>query len=151
MRVAEDVYNLRSQRSLRVIRAALAEGADRFGAGVVQISVQGNHIHMLVEADHHVALGRAMKGLAIRFARGLNRMMGRGGRRVFADRYHSRVLRTPTEVRNVIHYLRNNHRHHTDGARRLPGSYVDPYASASAPQLARPTLWVVRFGWRRRP
>jgi REP element-mobilizing transposase RayT len=66
MRVAPHVYNLRSQRSLKVIRGSLREGADRFDVGVVQISVQGNHLHMLVEADNQVALGRAMKGLAIR-------------------------------------------------------------------------------------
>jgi hypothetical protein len=70
---------------------------------------------------------------------------------VFADRYHARLLKTPTDVRNVIHYLRNSHRHHlADAARYLPGSYVDPYASESAPELARPTLWAVKFGWRLR-
>jgi REP element-mobilizing transposase RayT len=152
MRVASHVYNLRSQRSLKVIRAALHHGADRFGAGVVQISIQGNHLHMLVEADDHVALGRAMKGLGIRFARGLNRMMCRGGGRVFVDRYHSRVLKTPTEVRHVIHYLRNNRRHHLGAAGALlPASYVDPYACESELALPAPTLWAVKVGrWRER-
>ena len=70
MRVAPEVYNLRSQRALRVIDASLRDGAARFGVLVVQTSVQGNHIHFLVEAGDAVSLGRAMKGLAIRLALG---------------------------------------------------------------------------------
>jgi hypothetical protein len=150
MRVEREVYSLRSKRSLKVIHGAVNEGADRFGAAVVQISIQGKHLHLLVEADEQIALGRAMKGLAIRLARGLNRMMGRQGGRVFADRYHARVLGSPTEVRHVIHYLRNNRRHHLGAsAALLPASYVDPYTSESSLWLAAPTLWVVKVGWRR--
>ena len=153
MRMAPDVYNLRSKRSLRVIEASLRAGAVRFGVLVVQTSIQGNHIHLLVEADDSVSLGRAMKGLAIRIARGMNRMMERAGGQVFAERYHTHLLRTPTEVRNVIHYLRNNHRHHLgDRAALLPTSFVDPYTSdaeALASVLPSPTLWLLTTGWLR--
>ena len=153
MRVAPNVYNLRSKRSLRVIEASLRAGASRFGVLVVQTSIQGNHIHFLVEADDSSTLGRAMKGLAIRMARGLNRMMGRSGGQVFAERYHMRLLRTPTEVRNVIHYLRHNRRHHLgERASLLPTSFVDPYTSdaeALAVILPPPTLWMLKTGWLR--
>ena len=152
MRVAPSVYSLRSKRSLRVIDASLRAGAERFGVLVVQASVQGNHIHFLVEADDAATLGRAMRGLAIRMARGLNRMMGRSGGQVFAERYHARLLATPTEVRNAIHYLRHNHRHHLgERAALLPVSFVEPYTSDAllAGVLPLPTLWVLRIGWRR--
>jgi len=153
MRMAPNVYNLRSRRSLRVIEASLRAGAVRFGVLVVQTSIQGNHIHLLVEADDVISLGRAMKGLAIRIARGMNRMMERAGGQVFAERYHTHLLRTPTEVRNVIHYLRNNHRHHLgDRAALLPTSFVDPYTSdaeALASVLPSPTLWLLTTGWLR--
>src|SRR5689334_10031338 len=69
LRVAEHVWNLRSRRSFRVIAAALRVGADRFGVQVVQFSVQGNHIHLLVEAPDRDALAKAMKGLSVRFAK----------------------------------------------------------------------------------
>ncbi len=45
------VYNLRSRRCLRVVEASLRAGAARFGVLVVQTSVQGNHIHFIVEAS----------------------------------------------------------------------------------------------------
>ena len=151
MRVGPSVYNLRSQRSMNVIPRGLLHGAARFGVLVVRSSVQGNHMHFLVEADDAQAMARAMKGLAVRLAKGLNKMMGRRRGQVFAQRYHSRVLRTPTEVRNVMRYLRENHRHH-HGSDALPANVVDVYTTdggAFRGVLPDPTLWLLRNGWRR--
>ena len=151
LRMAPHVYNLRSRRSFRVIAAALRVGGDRFNVRVIQFSVQGNHIHLVVEAPNRRALARAIQGLSIRVAKGLNRMMGRAGR-VFDDRYHARVLRTPTEVRHAIHYVLGNARKHAAerGETYAPG-YVDPYSSAGAPDLALPLAqtWLLRAGWKR--
>ncbi len=61
LRMAEWVWNLRSRRSLRVFEKALIQGADRLGVRVVQFSIQGNHVHLLVEADHSTALARGIK------------------------------------------------------------------------------------------
>ena len=77
LRMAPHVYNLRSRRSFRVISAALRLGGDRFDVRVVEFSVQGNHIHLVVEAPNRRALARAIQGLSIRVARGLNRRLGR--------------------------------------------------------------------------
>ena len=78
-------------------------------------------------------------------------MMGRSGR-VFDDRYHARVLRTPTEVRHAIHDVLGNARKHAAqrGETYAPG-YVDPYSSAGAPDLALPPAqtWLLREGWKR--
>jgi REP element-mobilizing transposase RayT len=151
LRMAPHVYNLRSRRSFRVIASALRLGGDRFDVRVVEFSVQGNHIHLVVEAPNRRALARAIQGFSIRVARGLNRMMGRAGR-VFDDRYHARVLRTPTEVRHAIHYVLSNARKHAAqrGETYAP-SYVDPYSSAGAPDLALPSAqtWLLRVGWKR--
>ena len=66
LRMAPHVYNLRSRRAFRVITAALRISSDRFNVRVVEFSVQGNHIHLVVEAPDR----RALQGLAIRVARG---------------------------------------------------------------------------------
>jgi len=68
---------------------------------VLQFSVQRDHIHLLVEAPDGRALSRGLQGLAIRIAKGVNRILGRRGR-VWADRFHARALRTPREVRNAL-------------------------------------------------
>ena len=138
VRMLPHVWNLRSRRSFRVIGRALGLAAARFGTRLCEFSIQGNHIHLVVEAEGPTALSQAMQGLGVRVARGLNRMMDRRGR-VFADRYHGHVLRTPTEVKRAVHYVRNNFAKHT-GAR-----YVDEYSSANpAFILPRPASWLLR-------
>jgi hypothetical protein len=47
------------------------------------------------------ALARGVQGLSVRIAKGLNGVMGRHGR-VFSDRYHVRILKTPLEVKNAV-------------------------------------------------
>src|ERR1041384_6839185 len=64
LRMAQHVWNLRSQRSLRVLATAIYAAGDRFGARIVHFSIMGNHIHMLVEAENTAALVRGMKGLS---------------------------------------------------------------------------------------
>lgn len=56
----------------------------KFGARLVEFSVQGNHLHLIVEADDSASLSRAMQGLCIRIARALNALMRSAGA-VFAD------------------------------------------------------------------
>jgi putative transposase len=142
LKMAKEVWNLRSRRSVRVLQLAMLGGAERFGARVVQASVQGNHCHLLVEADNTAALVRGMKGLSIRIARGLNKMMGRTGR-VLGDRYHSRILETATEVRRVVHYIRHNHRQHLEPkGEHFPPNWTDPYSEAFT--LPTPRTWLVR-------
>jgi hypothetical protein len=65
-----------------------------------------------VEAANRKALSRALQALAIRVARAITRVLGRKGK-VFADRYHMRILRTPTEVKNALRYVLDNRWKHT--------------------------------------
>lgn len=143
LRMADHVWNLRSERAYRVIDAAL-RGAQRRRAGfrVVHFSVQGNHLHLIVESSGTRAFELDVRSPTIRLARGLNEMMGRMGR-VFADRYHAHVLRTPEEVRNAVRYVLGNFEGHAErrGEPRSRKGWVDPFSSAAAkvprePQLA---------------
>jgi REP element-mobilizing transposase RayT len=145
LRTAANVYNLRSRRSASALKLAIFGGADRFGVRVVQLSVQGNHVHLLVEAPDQVALGRAMKGLGVRIARRMNAMMKRSGR-VIGDRYHARRLQTPTEVRNAMHYIRYNHQHHGIGRAAVDESSSD---AVFAGLVVPAQLWLVTVGWKR--
>jgi REP element-mobilizing transposase RayT len=149
VRVAARVWNLRSGRAFRRIEECLERALGRFGLRVVQFSVQGNHLHLIVEARSSEALSLGMQGLCIRIAKALNRMMNRHGR-VFADHYHSRILRTPTELVNAIAYVLGNHTHHSGSEPR-----VDRFSSAGLTPdrrervLAHPRTWLLRSGWRR--
>jgi REP element-mobilizing transposase RayT len=136
VRMKAHVYNLRSRRCFRALAGAFSAGRDRFGFRLIHYSVQGNHIHFLVEAEDKRALSRGMQGLTIRMARALNRVMKRNGK-VFADRYHARTLRTPTEVAHVRHYLLQNAARHYRRQLRY-----DEYASSKP--VTTPRTWLVR-------
>ncbi len=143
--MAKHVYNLRSRRAFAVVGPAIVSAAERFGVRIVQFSVQGNHVHLIVEAVATEALSRAVQGFSVRVARGLNRMMKRRGR-VLADRFHAHVLRTPTETRRAVAYVRHNHRKHlAELGRPVSVRYVDEYASEGARiELPTPTTWLLK-------
>jgi REP element-mobilizing transposase RayT len=161
LRVRPEVLNLRSGRSFRLIEKALVALRAARDARVVHYSVQGNHVHLVMEADDRRALGRRVQGLEIRIARAMNRLMGRKRGTVFADRYHARALRTPLEVKRALEYVLKNRRHHV-GAR---AAAIDAYSSADCfdgwrglvPTIdrartllvRRPRSWLLRVGWRR--
>ncbi len=88
LRMADPVWNLRSERSFVVLDGALRAAQRRPGFRIIHFSIQGNHLHLIVEAEGTRALANAVRALSIRVARGLNAMMGRSGP-VFADRYHA--------------------------------------------------------------
>jgi putative transposase len=140
------VWNLRSKRCFSVIEERFADARERFGLRIIEFSVLGNHAHLLVEADSNAALSRGMQGLSVRIAKALNRVMQRRGR-VFDDHYHSRLLRSPTQLVNAIAYVLGNHERHYG-----PSRGIDPYSSLAcdaARVLAKPKTWLIRIGSRR--
>ena len=122
-----EVGFLRSARRYRAIERALRVAKELYGVRIIHFSVQGNHLHLLVEADDAESLSRAMQSLAVRLVWALNRAAGRRGR-VFADRYHSRALATRREVANALNYVLQNFRHHLREDVAPQG--VDPCSSA---------------------
>ena len=146
MRVASGRPSLRGSRSFCALKEVFRKGKERFGLRIIHFSVQGNHIHMLVEAEDAVALGRGMKGLAVRMARALNKVHGLRGK-VFPDRFHSRSLKSPTEVAYAMRYVLGNHMKH--GLSRWDDS-TDPCSSAAftpGPEglTVRPKLFLIHL------
>jgi putative transposase len=72
------------------LAAALREGGEVDGFRVSRSNSRGRTVELSVVARNAERLARGMQGLAIRFARALNRGSGRKGR-VFADRYELRA------------------------------------------------------------
>ena len=134
-------WNLRQFKCFKVIAEAFAKARDRFGMRIIHFSVQGNHLHLIVEADDTGSLSKGMQGLGVRIARALNRVMKKRGKRL-ADRYHAHVLRTPAEVRNAVHYVLRNHLKHHDLAQK---SKRDEFSSESFPTpTTAPVTWLMK-------
>ncbi len=165
LRVRRGVPSLRTRRFVREFRRSLRALRVRGDFRVCQYSIQGNHLHLVVEAAGKEALGRGMKAVSARVARVVHRVFGRRGP-VLHGRYHLRILRTPREVRNALAYVLLNARKHWrerrgvapplrldpassggwfDGWRRAPPGELDGGDAA----VASAHTWLLRSGWRR--
>jgi REP element-mobilizing transposase RayT len=172
LRVVRDLPGLRRRHMWKAVQWALAITVARPDFRICHLSIQGNHIHLIVEADDARALARGMQGFQISCAKQMNgRILTAGQRRrgrVFADRFHARELDKPTMVRNALAYVLNNWRHHRDPFQQ-PRARLDPYSTG--PQFAGwvddeayplprvdgerlpvacPTTWLLTTGWKRR-
>ena len=166
VRLRPRLRNLRARGIYKMVRQAFCHARKRFFR-IVHYSVQGNHIHLLVEAHNKRALARGMQGFQIRVARGLNRIMG--GRRgaVFADRYHATQIASPRQARHALVYVLNNARRHADRLHHreaMTRTFVDPCSSAAyfdgwksrrhvpqpegEPPVAEARSWLLTTGWR---
>jgi REP element-mobilizing transposase RayT len=130
LRITRGIESLRGSSMFRAVRAALAAGRERFGFRLVHFSVQRDHLHLLAEASNRRALSRGLQGLSIRVAKAVNRRLRRRGR-VFGDRYHARILKTPREARSALRYVLLNGRKHERGPSRIPRGYIDSCSSAA--------------------
>ena len=110
----------------KAIRGATQVAAARGAIRIVHLSIQGTHLHLIVEAQDAGALADGMQSFGISAARRINRAAGRRGK-VFGDRYHTHVLKTPREARRALSYVLNNFRKHGEA---LSHEWIDPYSSA---------------------
>ena len=161
------IPSLRDRRFLRELRPSLRRACERGEFRVGHYSVQGNHLHLIVEAAGKEALGRGMKAISTRVVWAVHRAFGRTGA-VLHGRYHLRILRTPREVRSALAYVLLNVRKHWrqrfgvappvrldeassgrwfDGWRREPRE--DSCAGSGPREVAAPRTWLLAAGWRR--
>ncbi len=160
LRVRDGMPSLRRNRALAAIGGAFHAGHDRFGFRLNHYSIQSNHIHLIVEAKDRTALTRGMQGLSIRIAKALNRLWHRRGK-LFSDRYHDHILRTPREVKNALAYVLLNLERHgilaIDGPDRCTSAQSFDGWRHHRPHpdnplllpTARPRTWLLTKGWRR--
>lgn len=166
VKLRQHLRPLRRRDAYAALRTAFAAGNDRHGFRLVHYAVLNDHLHFVVEAAGRTALARGVQGLLVRIARTLNRLWQRRGK-VFADRYHDHVLRSPREVRNVLRYVLGNGRKHAAAGRAVTvPQAIDTYTSApwfdgfretivvrGLAAVVRPVTdahtWLLTIGWRR--
>lgn len=177
IRAVKEVGRLRNFEAYHALRKAVVATFTRDNFRIVHISIQGTHVHLLIEADDRMALARGMQAFQISAAKHLNaaitKRLGLTERRrgaVFTDRYHVTIIRTPKHARHELAYVLNNWRRHGESQKRLStGWRIDPFSSgpsfdgwqdldvrgAELPAtyvplpVWEPRTWLLREGWRR--
>jgi REP element-mobilizing transposase RayT len=167
LRVDRAVGRLRCAAGFRAIRRAVAACIGRLDFRIVHSSIQSNHIHLLVEANHKRALGNGVRAFMISAAQRLNRARDRRGR-VFVQRYHAVQLKTPMQARNALSYVLNNWRRHREDFsapalvdRFSTGVLFDGWAGMAKPftipdgyeplPVCGAKSWMLTVGWRKHP
>jgi putative transposase len=175
LRIVPAVGSLRTRKMYQALREATIVAALRERIRIVQVSLQRNHVHLLVEAKDRESLARGMQGFQISAARNINTLLGVGGHRrrgrVFADRYFAEIIRTPTQARHALNYVMNNWRKHREDQQGLAKTWlIDPFSSGIAfpgwkeledkvwmwpiretyePLIVRrPESWLLKEGWK---
>jgi len=136
LRTVRAAGNLRRRCVYHAIRKATRTTARRQDFRIVHLSIQQDHVHLLVEANTKAALARGMQGFQISAAKHLNAAISKespGPRRrgsVFPDRYHRVEITSPRQARNALNYVMNNwRRHQEDLTERARGWHLDWYSS----------------------
>ena len=175
LRVVERVGSMRRRAAYHAIRLATASTLARTDFRIVHLSLERDHLHLIVEADHQPALSAGVKAFASSAAQRLNRALSKSARRrirgtVFADRFHARLVKSPTQARHAIAYVLNNWRRHQqdqdidtmfwdvdyfssgpsfDGWRELAHSTFEVPPTYEPLPVARPQTWLLAHGWRK--
>jgi REP element-mobilizing transposase RayT len=115
IRVVGSASGLRRKDLYLAFREATIVTAKREDFRIVHMSIQRDHVHLLVEAERKASLSNGVRGFSISAARQINRAItARGGERrtgrVIGDRFHARPLTSPRAVRNAIAYCLGNWR-----------------------------------------
>jgi REP element-mobilizing transposase RayT len=163
LRAKKGLPSFRHQHVHKMLRDVIDEQTERQYCGrfqVVHYSIQSNHLHLIIEATDNRSMRSGVSGLVIAFAKRLNELLGRPTGKVWGDRYHSRDLTTPAEVRNALVYVMQNWKKH---GMATFGPLVDQFSSAlrfrgwSVPVLSplatdpwpgrSPRTWLLEKGW----
>jgi len=136
-RVVGSAAGLRRKDTYLALREATIVTARREDFRIVHMSIQRDHIHMIVEADSAASLSKGVRGFSISAARQINKAISaRGGcrrtGRVISDRFHARPLTSPRAVRNTIAYVLLNWRRHGEDRASFTQTWkVDPFSSGA--------------------
>jgi len=136
IRVVGSASGLRRKDMYLALREATIVTAKREDFRIVHMSIQRDHIHLIVEADSKAALSNGVRGFSISAARQINRAITtRGGARrtgrVIGDRFHARPLTSPRAVRNALAYVCNWRHHGEDRTEPARSWRVDPFSSGA--------------------
>ena len=95
---------------------------------IVHFSIQGNHLHLLIEARDRATVIRKVTGLMVSFAKRLNLMLGNRRGKVWADRYFRPDITTSRQMHAALRYVFNNAKKHGE----IPADVImlDPYSTA---------------------
>lgn len=98
--------DIQNKTILKILRHAIQRARWK-GLRVIHYSLEHDHVHLFAEGENNLILSKAMQGLGVSLSKRINSALKIKGQR-YKTRYHLRVLKSATEVKNVINYILKN-------------------------------------------
>lgn len=106
IKVRENKADIQSKRILKALHHAIKRARLK-GLKVVHYTLEYNHVHLLVESEDNKTLHKGMQAFGITIAKAINKIKRTKGV-VYKNRYHLRLIESPRQLKNVLHYIFNN-------------------------------------------
>jgi REP element-mobilizing transposase RayT len=153
LRVLDVIGRLRTRSAYMAIREAAIAVMKRSDFRIVHLSIEGTHLHLLVEVVSRAALSSGMQAFEISAAKHLNAACSKAGGwwqrkraarlghalpkrrrgRVFSDRYHETFITNPRQARHALAYVLNDWRRHREDRAGVARTWlIDPFATGWA-------------------
>ena len=125
IKVEKKKAGIKNKVILKVLKRAILKGRSS-GLRIIHFTLEYDHVHLLVESDCKVKLGRGMMRLGVTLAKGINKYKSEKGR-VYKQRYHQRFIQSGRDLKNVMNYIFKNGLKHKTAA-----SIINPFNSIRA-------------------
>lgn len=116
---------IKNKAILKVLKRAILKGRSS-GLRIIHFTLEYDHVHLLVETDCKIKLGRGMMRLGVTLSKGINKCKQEIGQ-VYKHRYHQRFITSGRDLKNVMNYIFHNGLKH-----RTAINFLNPYHSIRA-------------------
>ncbi|MEA9355221.1 transposase [Bacteriovorax sp. PP10] len=106
IKVRENKADIQNKRILKALHNAIRRARLK-GLKIVHYTLEYNHVHLLVESMDNKILHKGMQAFGITIAKAINKIKRTKGA-VYKNRYHLRVIDSPRQLKNVLHYIFSN-------------------------------------------
>ena len=125
VKIKKNKAEIKNKSVLAILKRAIVN-ARKQGLKVIHYSLEYDHVHLLIEADNNLILGKGMKAFGVTFAKAINRLKKLKGE-VYKHRYHFRRISSSKELKNVMNYIFTNGLKH-----KTANSIISPFNSIQA-------------------
>jgi len=125
VKIKKNKAEIKNKSVLAILKRSILN-ARKQGLRVIHYSLEYDHVHLLIEADNNLILGKGMQAFGVTFSKAINRLKKLAGE-VYKHRYHFRRISSCSELKNVMNYIFNNGLRH-----KTSKSIVNSYNSIRA-------------------
>lgn len=106
IKVNRNKAEIKNKKVLKLLKHSIAN-ARRQELKVIHFALEYDHVHLLIEAEDNVTLGKGMMSLGVTLAKGINRLKKLKGS-VYKHRYHFRHITSSRQLKAVMNYIFSN-------------------------------------------